>query len=373
MTIAETQRWLAVASLAVSACSGAHGRDIDTAAATHVTQTAATPPAKPVAVVRETYLTRFDSADNIDGPAVYRGRDGIYRLLATAKGPDVIIVYDAATGAVVKRVGATGTAPGQLRRPNGIIVLDDSIALVVERDNARVQGFRLPDFEPIGTFGEKQLRLPYGITSYAQSPGVYMVYVTDNYQTADDQVPPDRDLGARVKQFRVRIVGGKLRAEHVRNFGDTKGDGVIRVAESIVADPAQGLLAIAEEMPGDSYIKVYDLDGRFTGRVFGREQITQQAEGIALYTCGDAAGYWIATDQGDTANTFHVFDRASFNHLGSFTGAAIRRTDGVTLTQRAFGPFPAGVFFGSHLDGGVGALSWIEIARALRLRADCRP
>ena len=156
-----------------------------------------------VRFIQEAYLTPFDSADNVDGPAVYHGPKGEHWLLATAKDPDVIVVYDATTGASVKRVGVTGTGPGQMKRPNGIIVLDDSLVLVVERDNARVQGFRLPSFEPVGTFGDTLLKLPYGITSYADAPGTYVVYVTDNYETTDEQVPPDRELGARVKQFLV--------------------------------------------------------------------------------------------------------------------------------------------------------------------------
>lgn len=110
----------------------------------------------------------------------------------------------------------------------------------------------------------------------------------------------------------------------MRSFGDTTGAGVIRVAESIVADHAQKRLVVAEE------------------------------------------------SQGDGTNTFHVFDRVSLQHVGAFTGAKTRRTDGVALTQRAFGPFQAGAFFGSHLDGGVGAISWFDIASALKLRADCR-
>jgi 3-phytase len=365
------RQWrFAAAAILVTAC----GKQTDKPAADGATQsgTAAVAPHDSVRVVRETYLTPFDSADNVDGPAIYHGRDGAHWLLATAKTTNVVIVYDAVTGAVIRRVGATGTGAGQMKRPNGIIVLDDSIALVVERDNARVQGFRLPSFEPIGTFGEKLLKLPYGVTSYAEAPGTYVVYVTDNYETPDEQVPPDRELGARIKQFRVRMSGGKLRAEHLRSFGDTAGPGVIRVAESVVADRAQKHLVIAEETETDSYLKVYDLDGKFTGRVFGRGRFPQQAEGIALYTCGDSAGYWITTDQGDTVNTFHVFDRASFEHVGAFSGAATRRTDGVALTQRAFGPFTAGAFFGSHLDGGVGALSWTDVAQTLKLRDDCR-
>ncbi|HEY9228611.1 MAG TPA: hypothetical protein VIP11_18295 [Gemmatimonadaceae bacterium] len=62
--------------------------------------------------MRETYLTPFDSADNVDGPAVYHGKDGTHWLIATATDPDVLIVYDAATG---KRQQAARGACAQLR------------------------------------------------------------------------------------------------------------------------------------------------------------------------------------------------------------------------------------------------------------------
>ncbi len=323
-----------------------------------------------VAEVRETFITPFDSADNVDGPAVWHGPNGQHWLLSSAKTTDVVLVNDAATGAAIRRVGGSGTAAGTLARPNGVAVVGD-VLLVVERDNHRVQGFRLPDLTSLGTFGGAVLRLPYGIGWYAERPGTYMVYVTDNYEAADESVPPDRELGQRVKQFRVAIGSGGMRAEHVRSFGDTVGAGVLRVVESIMPDAVHNHLLIAEETETDSYIKVYDLEGRFTGRVFGRGHFPQQAEGLALYACGDTAGYWIATDQGDSTNTYHVFDRMSFAHVAAFSGERTRRTDGVALTQTGFGPFPAGAFYASHLDGSIGALSWANIAKALQLRSDC--
>ena len=321
-------------------------------------------------LVSEAFITPFDSADNVDGPAVWHGPAGQHWLLSTAKRTDVVLVHDAATGAAIRRVGGTGRGPGQLDRPNGITVLGD-LLLVVERDNHRVQGFRLPSFEPAGTFGDSLLRLPYGIGWYEERPGRYVVYVTDNYEGPDETVPPDRELGERVKQFRVSIDGERLRAEHLRSFGDTAGAGVLRVVESITPDAPLGRLLIAEETETDSYIKVYDLDGRFTGTVFGRGHFPQQAEGIALYACGGDAGYWITTDQGDATNTFHLFDRATLEHVAAFSARTIRRTDGVALTQTAFGAFPAGAFYASHLDGAIGALSWAAIAKVTGVRDDC--
>jgi 3-phytase len=326
-------------------------------------------PSSPV-VLAEVFETPRDTLDNIDSPAVWHGPAGEHWLLATAKTGDVVVVSDAATGAVLRRVGGEGTGAGQMDRPNGIAVVDD-LAFVVERDNHRVQVFRLPAFTPLGTYGGGELRLPYGIAIVPEGAGTYRTWITDNYELVKDEVPADSMLGERVREYRVTVSGDGARSALVRTFGDTRGAGVLRVVESIAADRAQGRLLIAEEQPGASMLKDYTLDGRFTGRTVESRYFASQAEGIVLYECGPRDGYWIATDQSHEANTFHVFDRASLRHLGAFRGRTVRNTDGIALTQVGFGPFPAGAFYAVHNDGNVVAFSWRVIAEALRLRSDC--
>jgi 3-phytase len=323
-----------------------------------------------VAALRESWMSARDTLDNIDSPAVWHGPEGEHWVLSTAKATDVLVVNDAATGALVRRLGAGGTGPGQMQRPNGIAITDD-LAFVVERDNHRVQVFRLPGFEPLGTFGEKDLRLPYGIALYAEAPGRFVVYVTDNYEMPDESVPPDSLLGERVRQYRVTVGEPGLRAEPIRAFGDTSGPGVLKVVESIAVDLPNQRLLVAEELETGSHIKVYTPEGKFTGQIIGQGLFPNQAEGIILYACGDTAGYWIATDQAMTINTFHVFDRATLRHLGSFRGDSTLNTDGIALTQRGFANFPSGAFYAVHNDGNVAAFSWAAIADALGLRKDC--
>lgn len=321
------------------------------------------------AVVAEAFETGRDTLLNIDSPAIWHGPNGEHWILSTAKSGDVIRIDDAATGEFVRDAGAPGTALGQLRRPNGIAVLDD-IVWIVERDNHRLQLLSLPDFRPLGAFGQDELILPYGLTIYGEN-GRYEVYITDNYELVEDEVPPDSALGRRVHHYRVTVDGGRASAEHVRAFGETSGPGVLRKVESIAADPANDHLLVAEELGGESTIKIYDLAGRFTGRTFDTALFPNEAEGIALYACGTDEGYWITTDQGKEANTFHIFDRLSFAHRGSFRGEVVMNTDGIALTQRAMPGFPAGAFFAVHDDESVVAFSWKEIADALGLRADC--
>ena len=326
--------------------------------------------ASAIALISEVYETARDTTDNIDSAAIWHGPAGQHWLLATAKETDVIVVSDATTGATLKRVGGSGTMAGQLDRPNGIAVLDD-LLWIVERDNARVQVFTLPDLQSIGIYGAAELRKPYGIAVVQEGKGVYSTYITDNYEFVPDSIPADSLLGQRVRHFRVQVRDRKIVPALANTFGATRGQGVLQVVESIAADPAHDRLLIAEERVGRSMVKVYTLGGQFTGQVIDSTFFPAQAEGIALYACPDDTGYWIATDQSLQENTFHVFDRTSLAHIGSFRGRGVLNTDGITLTQVPFGSFDAGAFIAIHNDGNAAAFQWRDIAAALRLRFDC--
>ena len=365
---------LLVALLAVCDRGGSPGEDPgaeDTTEAVADTAGAVDTIPVEVALVEEAFETERDTLDDVDSPTVWHGDDGQHWVLTTAKATDVVIINDAATGAEIRRIGGTGTGPGQLDRPNGVKAIDD-LLIVVERDNARLQAFSLPGLESLGAFGEAELRRPYGIAAYQDDQGRVVLYVTDNYELVEDEIPPDSLLGERVEQFRVWLEDGELRHEHVRTFGDTSGPGVLRKVETIGVDASNDRVVIAEELEPDSHWKIYGLDGRFSGQVFGRGYFPHEAEGLALYACADGGGYWVATDQDEETNTFHVFDRRTLEHLGAFTGATTRNTDGVALTQTGFGPFPAGAFYAVHNDGNIAAFSWVEIAEELGLRNDCR-
>ena len=352
--------------LAVASACGP-GEPVDDPGAADTTAAAAD--SLEVVVIEEAFETERDTLDDVDSPTVWHGPDGQHWLMTTAKATDVILVHDAATGQPIRRLGGTGSAPGQLERPNGVAAIGD-LLFVVERDNARIQVFSLPDLESLGTFGEEELQRPYGIAAYPAEQGRIELYVTDNYELEEDVIPPDSALGERVEHFRAWVEGHDLRHEHVGTFGDTTGPGVLRKVETIAVDPDNDRVVIAEELEPDSHWKIYHLDGRFSGEVFGRGYFPHEAEGLALYACPDG-GYWIATDQDEETNTFHVFDRETLEYLGSFTGATTRNTDGVALTQTSFGPFPAGAFYAVHNDGNIAAFSWAEIAGELGLRTDC--
>ena len=319
-----------------------------------------------VVTIDEVYQTQRDEADNIDSPAIWHGPNSENWVIATAKEGNVLVVYDAATGDVIKRFGQTGIKEGQFSRPNGIFIIDN-LALIVERDNQRVQVLALPDFRCLGFIGDTVLIKPYGLFVYPAERGHYNLYVTDNYETIDEKVPTDSLLGKRIHQFDFSIHHKKINWKHIRQFGATQGIGVLKVVESIWGDVANNRLLIAEEDTMQSSVKVYDLEGNFSGIVFGRGVFKHQVEGIALFETGPQTGYWIVTDQSYDENQFHLFDRTTFKHLVTLQSPNTTNTDGIWLSTTPFSQFHQGIFAAIHNDGNVSVFDWGEIVNRIGL------
>jgi 3-phytase len=331
----------------------------------------------PHVVVREAFVTAATPEENIDSPASWQ-QDGKRMLVATAKATDALVVYDGDSGQRLRTVGGPGKALGQLRRPNGVATIDDRYLFVVERDNQRVQMFALPEFTPLLVFGEDALRQPYGLWVRAKGEG-YEVLVSDAYMAGedadgDDVVPPLEQLDRRFRRYEVTRGGDGWQARDAGSFGDTTAAGAIRVPESLFGDEAYGRLLVAEEdVPTGTRLREYDLQGRYLGSDVGAGQYKAQAEGIALMACADGGGWWVASDQFADRTVFHLFDRTSLAHAGSFAGEVTGLTDGVWLDARGDARFPQGVFYASHLDQGVAAFDWRDIAAALKLPECTRP
>lgn len=325
----------------------------------------------PHVVVGEAFVTVATPEDNIDSPASWL-QDGRLMLVATAKESDRLVVYDGRTGERLREVGGPGDGPGQLRRPNGVATVDDRYAFVVERDNHRVQMFALPGFEPLLGFGADELVQPYGLWVRRAGEG-YEVLVSDAYMAGEDAagedvVPPLEQLGRRFRRFIVVPAGDGWRARATGAFGDTSAAGAIRVPESLFGDPDNDRLLVAEEdVPTGTRLREYDLQGRYRGRDVGASQYRAQAEGIALLRCADGSGWWVGSDQFADRTVFHLFDRRSLAHAGSFAGEVTGLTDGIWLDERGDARFPQGVLYASHLDQAVAAFDWRDIAAALSL------
>lgn len=314
-------------------------------------------PGAPAVKVDEAFHTEplDPDLDDLDSPAVWHGPAGEHWLLVTAKAAGAVVLYDATTGTPI------GAALRHLLRPNGILVLDDR-AFVVERDGRRVRVVALPQLITLGTFGEEVLVRPYGIGGMSGGERTSVVWVTDGGDAVGG--------AGRVHRFRVDLSSGRPVTEHDA-FGDTGGPGPLQRVESIVADPGQRLVAVADEAAEPGRIVLYDLDGRFTGRTFGEDHFLHEAEGFALVACGEG-GFWIAADQDPRSSAFHVFGRASLRHLGTFRGRRTANTDGVAFSPRALAGRTRGAFYAVDDDRRVSAFAWAEVAAALGLPA-CAP
>jgi len=327
-----------------------------------------------VRTVLERYVSDESPQDELDSLATWTTEDGATWLIATAKSTHRLVVFDADTGKRLRDVGGEGTAAGQFNRPNGIAVYGDYV-FVVERDNHRVQVLSLPDFAPVGTFGTKELRSPYGLWLTETEPGELEVYVTDSFMYGKkfDEVPPLAELDQRVRRFRVQFdQAGRLRSSYAGSFGDTSPDAALRMVESIAGDPGNDRLLIADEdRRHESTLREYSFSGKYTGRSLPQDSFGAEAEGVALWSCADGSGYWIAVDQLAPLTIFHLFDRTTLQPRGSFEGETTAHTDGVALHAASTRTFPNGALFAVHDDKSVTAFDLAEVARVLQLSSSC--
>lgn len=331
-------------------------------------------PALAIATVAERYVSTASPADELDSLATWPTQDGRTWLIASAKSTHRLVVFDADTGVRLRDVGGEGTAPGQFDRPNGVAVQGDRL-FVVERDNRRVQVLDLPSFKPVGEFGNAELRSPYGIWLTETEPGEVEAYVTDSFMEGAkfDVVPPFAQLDQRVRRYRVQLdQAGALRTSYGGSFGDTSEAGALRMVESIAGDPANDRILVADEdRRHASTLREYTFSGRYTGRALPQESFAAEAEGVALWSCSNDGGYWIAVDQLAPLTVFHLFDRITLKSVGSFRGATTAYTDGVALHAASTRAFPHGALYAVHDDKAVSAFDLGDIARALDLSRDC--
>lgn len=361
------------AALLLAACAGVPVADDAEDRADRAREAARPDTGSDATVVTEAWLSAMTPEDNIDSPAAWVSPEGRVLVIATAKATDRLVVYDGATGETLRHVGRSGAGEGEFDRPNGVAVVDD-LLFVVERDNRRVQVLRLPGFSHVASFGNDEFEKPYGIW-VNRGAASYEVYVTDAYMAGEDAqgediLPPLAELDRRVHRFAVSTSGDDLSVRSLGAFGDTSPKGALRVVESLWGDPANDRLLVAEE--DETYaneFKVYDLQGRFSGRTFGGDFLKAQAEGIMLKTCADGSGWWLTTEQGKGRTVFHLFDRATLAHVGAVAGKSVANTDGIWLHDVPSARFPEGALYAVHDDQGVVALDWRDIAGALDLHA----
>ena len=144
------------------------------------------------------------------------------------------------------------------------------------------------------------------------------------------------------------------------------------MVESIAGDPANDRLLVADEDTRHaSTLREYTFSGRYTGRSLPQDSFGAEAEGVALWSCPDGGGYWIAVDQLAPLTIFHLFDRTTLAPRGSFEGRVTAHTDGVVLHASATPRFPGGALYAVHDDKAVAAFDLRDVANALNLSTAC--
>lgn len=265
-------------------------------------------------------------------------------MFVTAKDSGLVEVYNASSGAFV------ATIPG-FGKPNNCAVEGD-LLLTTDRTAHEVKVHHLPDLAFVRSFGQDMVK-PEGIDVLATSGGAPEVLVTDS-----------NDASVHV----YALDTGAL----VRSFPTGFGDGI----EPILADDRHRRIYVARgEKESTRGIGWFTPEGALV-QEFGASEFSSDAEGMAIYACGDG-GYLVAADQRSSATDFEVFDRITLTHLGTFhlqdgTGEPTDSTDGLDILQTPLPGFPYGMLAacdgcGSSLPDETDVVRWERIATALGL------
>ena len=233
-------------------------------------------------------------------------------IVVTVKDKNEIHVYNAMNGKFKKSIKRDNAFP------NGVTTINDQFVLVTERDNKQVAVFN-SSMDFLGTFGNDELRSPYGITFYKQEDGLYKVLVTDSYEYNN----PRED---RILTWDFTIDNESFNVSSATVLGNP----TLYQVESIYADQHYQTLLVAEEMQEHHKVMALDL---MTGEVkkedLGNFNRGNDPEGIALVINKDNNGYWICTEQSKTDNRFHLYDRKTLEYMNTMYLDNVSYTDGI--------------------------------------------
>ena len=233
-------------------------------------------------------------------------------IVVTVKDKNELHVYGAMNGKFKKSIKRENAYP------NGITTINDQFVLVTERDNKQVAVFN-SSMDFLGTFGNDELRSPYGITYYKQENNSYKILVTDSYEYNN----PRED---RILSWDFTIESGEFSVGPATVLGNP----TLYQVESIQADKHYQTLLVAEEMKEHHKVMALDL---MTGEVIkedlGNFDRGNDPEGIALVINKDNNGYWICTEQSKTDNRFHLYDRKTLEYKTTMYLDNVSFTDGI--------------------------------------------
>lgn len=177
----------------------------------------------------------------------------------------------------------------------------------------------------------------------------------------------------RIDQLQLDLSGAVPAAKVVRQMK------LATQSEGCVADDRTGILYVAEEDAG-VWTFAADPDGSTEAKSFAKvdkNQLFDDAEGLAIAPHGASGGYLVVSSQGDNAYTLYALSDARFVGRFRIGGGSIDgtyETDGIELLLGDFGPdYPAGLFVAQDGDNSPDAqnfkyASWSDVVSALKLQ-----
>jgi 3-phytase len=314
----------------------------------------------------------------VTSPVVYDGDDPALwideadlansRVIVTDKNTDgSLFVFDL-NGS---EVPATRVHP--IDRPNNVDVEyglqigggSIDIAVVTERNTAKLRVYRLPDMVPIDggglpVFGGETDNACMGIGLYRRGDGAIFAIVSRTTGPS----------GSYLGQYRLEEEGstGIVKATFVRYFGAFSG---IKEIESICVDDELGFVYYSDEQAG---IRKYRADpdapdASVELALFGQDDFLADSEGISVYAVDSTTGYILVSDQ--QADLFRIYRREGepgFPHehlLLKTVALATSASDGSEVSARTLSTrFPGGLFIAMSDDRRFQFYSWEQIAKA---------
>jgi hypothetical protein len=157
--------------------------------------------------VRPVWVSPPRPDEGLTALAVWSGDGSRPWLLAAAARTHRLVLFDAATGELLRELGVAGERPGQFRDPADVAVAGD-LAFVAESGNGRVQVLRLPGLSTVGFLGGGELRRPVALAVEARGTGL-VLWVADE-AAAEGEGPRHRAFELGPDGLPTAAGGGKV-------------------------------------------------------------------------------------------------------------------------------------------------------------------
>ena len=304
-------------------------------------------------VILDTDFEVNGAGDNIDTIEFWKAPDSTESLMfVSAKGNQMVEVWKFPFVGNEQPPLTHSTFSGS--QVNGLAVDQESNRLYVAigEPSSTVSVFSLPDLNFLFNFNKA------GVNLHSE-PNLTILKLTNGdkriYVSADDIV------------YVHDASNGNYLFEFIPEVG----------LETMAADNFYQRIYIPDEN-GGSGLYVYNPDGSvYTengSNHFGQGVFDQDAEGIIIFNCpaqnGVDSGYGmiVVSDQIISGtNQYEVFDRQSWEYLGTLKLTGVSNTDGIATFQQNLPDYPAGVFAALNNDSKVAAIGWDDILSALGL------